>query len=55
MHSQLVGTRRDVSDVNPLAVKVSAVKVTTVPGDTLVTKASSTTISEMQSNLFIHK
>ena len=36
MLPQLVGTRRDISDINPLAVKVSAVVVTTVCGDALL-------------------
>lgn len=48
MQSQLVGTGRNVSDVNPLAIKVSAIKVTTVLGNTLMTSA--TAISEIQGN-----
>ena len=45
MLSKLVGARRDISNVNPLTVKMSAIEVTTVLGNTLV--SSSTTIPEL--------
>ena len=40
MLPQLVGTRGNISDVNPLAVKVSAVVVTTVRGDALLPRST---------------
>ena len=51
MLSQLVCARRDVSDVNPLAVQVPAIEITTVSGDALV--SSATTVSDGKSMTLI--
>ena len=52
MLPKLVGARRDISDVDPLTVKMSAIEVTTILGNTLV--SSSTTVTEEREREYMY-